>query len=46
MHVGLGVDAESTTGAPRVYSRAGLHPEKIYIRYRKQLRDGTVSRNP
>jgi ribosomal protein S18 acetylase RimI-like enzyme len=33
----LGVDADSLTGAVRVYERAGFAVEHTWIAYRKQL---------
>jgi len=33
--VGLGVDAESPTGAVRVYERAGMHVERTNLIYEK-----------
>lgn len=38
--VGLSVDAESTTGAPRLYGRAGMRVTESYILYQKELRSG------
>ena len=38
--VGLGVDAESLTGATRIYERAGMHVERHFDVYRKTLRPG------
>jgi mycothiol synthase len=38
--VALSVDAESVTGAPRLYSRAGMHVTNNYIVYQKELRPG------
>lgn len=38
--VSLSVDAESPTGAPRLYTRAGMHVQKSYLVYRKELRPG------
>jgi len=38
--VSLVVDAESPTGATRLYERAGMHAEKSYAVYRKGLRWG------
>lgn len=38
--VGLGVDAQSLTGAPRLYERAGMHPLIHYDAYEKELRPG------
>ncbi|HEY1390973.1 MAG TPA: GNAT family N-acetyltransferase [Ktedonobacterales bacterium] len=38
--VGLGVDAQSLTGATRLYERAGMHPVVQYDVYRKVLRPG------
>jgi mycothiol synthase len=36
--VGLGVDADNSTGANRVYERAGMHVERCYDRYARSLR--------
>jgi mycothiol synthase len=36
----LSVDAQSLTGAPRLYSRAGMHVRRSYTLYRKVLREG------
>jgi mycothiol synthase len=36
----LSVDAESATGAPRLYDRAGMTVRASYLRYRKELRPG------
>lgn len=36
----LSVDAESQTGAPRLYGRAGMTVRTSYLRYRKELRPG------
>ncbi|GHO91475.1 putative acetyltransferase, GNAT [Reticulibacter mediterranei] len=36
----LGVDAQSLTGATRLYERAGMHVVKDNIRYEKELRAG------
>jgi mycothiol synthase len=38
--VTLSVDAESQTGAPRLYGRAGMTVRMSYLRYRKELRSG------
>ena len=38
--VGLSVDAESATGAPRHYDRAGMRVVRSYVLYRKELRPG------
>lgn len=38
--VGLSVDAESATGAPRLYLRAGMRVERSYLLYRKEVRSG------
>jgi mycothiol synthase len=38
--VALSVDAESVTGAPRLYSRAGMHVTNNYIVYQRELRPG------
>jgi ribosomal protein S18 acetylase RimI-like enzyme len=34
----LSVDSDSPTGAPRVYTRAGMHVARSYVRYSKDLR--------
>lgn len=39
-NVGLSVDAESLTGAPRVYHRAGMHVTQSYVIHEKELRAG------
>jgi GNAT superfamily N-acetyltransferase len=38
--VGLGVDAESLTGAIRLYERAGMRCERCSLAYEKELRAG------
>jgi mycothiol synthase len=38
--VGLSVDAESLTGAPRLYGRAGLRVSSSYALFQKDLRPG------
>ncbi len=38
--VGLGVDADSPTGATELYRRAGMHIDKQFDQYRKILRSG------
>jgi len=38
--VELSVDAESGTGAPRLYQRAGMTVKRRYLRYRKEIRPG------
>jgi ribosomal protein S18 acetylase RimI-like enzyme len=38
--VGLGVDAQSLTGAQRLYERAGMHVEARIAHYEKELRAG------
>ena len=40
--IGLSVDAESPTGAGRLYERAGMHVDKVYLLYRKILRPGYI----
>lgn len=35
--VGLGVDAESLTGATRLYERAGMQVKHHYVRYEKEI---------
>jgi ribosomal protein S18 acetylase RimI-like enzyme len=39
--VGLGVDAQNLTGALRLYENAGMHVQKTYDLYEKELRPGT-----
>ena len=38
--VGLGVDAQSLTGATKLYEKAGMHVHRAYDRYELLLRDG------
>jgi mycothiol synthase len=38
--VGLSADAESTTGAPRLYGRAGMRVAESYTLYQRELRPG------
>ena len=38
--VGLSVDAQSVTGAPRLYGRAGMRLKTSYVVYQKDLRSG------
>jgi mycothiol synthase len=38
--VSLSVDAESTTGAPRLYRRAGMRVAGRYMLYQRELRPG------
>lgn len=38
--VELGVDAQSPTGAPRLYEGAGMRATHKYAAYRKELRPG------
>jgi mycothiol synthase len=38
--VGLGVDAQSLTGATRLYERAGMSVIAQFERYEKELRPG------
>jgi mycothiol synthase len=40
--IGLSVDSESSTGAPRLYARAGMHVTEDYLLHRKELRPGTL----
>jgi mycothiol synthase len=40
LKVGLGVDAESLTGATRLYEKAGMHVHRQYATYEKELRAG------
>jgi ribosomal protein S18 acetylase RimI-like enzyme len=40
LKVGLGVDAQSLTGATRLYERAGMHVAHESITYEKELRAG------
>ncbi len=37
---GLSVDAESASGAPSLYLRAGMRVERSYVLYRKEIRSG------
>jgi mycothiol synthase len=39
-HVGLSVDAESLTGAPRVYQRTGFAVDQTLILFERELRSG------
>lgn len=39
-NVQLSVDAESVTGAPRLYGKAGMRLRTAYVVYRKELRPG------
>lgn len=39
-NIWLSVDAESLTGAPRLYHRAGMHVTNSYILHQKELRAG------
>ena len=38
--VGLGVDAQSLTGATSLYEKAGMHVQRQYATYEKELRPG------
>jgi len=38
--VGLEVDAQSLTGATRLYEKAGMHVDRQYVNYEKELRPG------
>ncbi|HKZ87047.1 MAG TPA: GNAT family N-acetyltransferase [Anaerolineae bacterium] len=38
--VGLGVDAQSLTGATRLYEKAGMRVARVYNTYEKELRPG------
>lgn len=38
--VALGVDSQNTTGATRLYDRAGMHVSRQYDAYHKELRPG------
>jgi mycothiol synthase len=38
--VGLGVDADSLTGATRLYEKAGMHVHRQYASFEKELRPG------
>ena len=40
--IGLSVDSESSTGAPRLYARAGMRITEEYLLHRKELRPGTL----
>lgn len=39
-HVELSVDADSPTGAPQLYTRAGMHVAQSYGIYRREVRPG------
>jgi GNAT superfamily N-acetyltransferase len=39
--IGLSVDSGSSTGAPHLYARAGMHVTEEYLLHRKELRPGT-----
>jgi mycothiol synthase len=41
-HIGLSVDAQSPTGAPRIYERAGMRLDQSFIIYERELRPGYV----
>jgi mycothiol synthase len=41
--IGLGVDAESPTGATRLYKKAGMYVAAEYVIYEKELRSGRES---
>jgi mycothiol synthase len=38
--VGLGVDAQSLTGATHLYEKAGMHVDRQFVVYEKELRPG------
>jgi len=38
--VGLEVDAQSLTGATRLYEKAGMHVDRQYVNYERELRPG------
>lgn len=38
--IGLGVDADSLTGATRLYEKAGMHVARQFDQYQKELRSG------
>lgn len=40
--VGLGVDADSLTGATRLYERAGMHVDRVHELWTQVLREGRV----
>jgi len=42
-HIGLSVDAQSPTGAPRTYERAGMNLDQTYLLFERELRPGTVA---
>ena len=42
-HIGLSVDAQSPTGAPRIYERAGMQLDQSYFLFERELRPGTVA---
>ncbi|MBN2006659.1 MAG: GNAT family N-acetyltransferase [Anaerolineae bacterium] len=38
--VGLGADSQNLTGAIRLYEKAGMHVERCFVEYEKELRPG------
>jgi mycothiol synthase len=44
--IALAVDSQSLTGASRLYERAGMHIERLYSVYRKELRPSERSAKP
>jgi mycothiol synthase len=44
--VGLGVDGENTTGAVRLYERAGMHVEHRFDTYEREIASGVGSTEP
>jgi ribosomal protein S18 acetylase RimI-like enzyme len=40
LRAGLGVDANSLTGATRLYEKAGMHVAREFYTYEKELRPG------
>ena len=45
-HIGLEVDAQSPTGAVRLYERAGMRVAREWITYEKIIQAGTGSDSP
>ena len=38
--IGLGVNANNPSGAPRLYQKVGMHPASEHVTYEKELRPG------
>lgn len=42
-HIGLSVDAQSPTGAPKIYERAGMSLDQSFVLYERELRPGVAA---